>query len=57
MSSRQREYLGVGQFLGSSAGMLHFVGVTPEAPSVEAALGGRGPEEKIIFGRIEFLVG
>ena len=51
MSSRQLEYLGVGQILGSSAVMLHVVGVTPEAPSLEVALGGRSPEETFVFGK------
>jgi len=30
--------------------MFHFVGVTPEAPSLEAALGGRAPVERIVIG-------
>ena len=31
-------------------GMFHFVGVTPEAPSLEAALGGRRADEELVFG-------
>jgi len=29
--------------------MFHYVGVTPEAPSLEAALGGREPAERIVI--------
>ncbi|MGE0873550.1 MAG: aconitase X [Burkholderiales bacterium] len=32
-----------------SMGMFHFVGVTPEAPSVEAAMGGKAPAERIVI--------
>jgi hypothetical protein len=31
-------------------GMFHFVGVTPEAPTLEAALGGRPPRERLAIG-------
>lgn len=36
-----------------SMGMFHFVGVTPEAPSVEAALGDKPPSERIVIGDAE----
>ncbi len=41
--------------LGVSAGipMFHAVGITPEAPTVEAALGGKNPEMTIAVGKKE----
>jgi hypothetical protein len=39
-----------GHVASSSASMFHIVGVTPEAPTLEAALGGTKPEEKLIAG-------
>ena len=33
--------------------LCHLVGITPEAPTVEAAFGGRRPEDKITVGRRE----
>jgi predicted aconitase len=53
ISSRQVEYMGVGQVLAGSLGMLHIVGVTPESPTMEDALGRREPEEKFVFGKKE----
>jgi predicted aconitase len=37
----------------SGMSMFHIVGVTPEAPTVEAAFGGRKPEAKFTFGKKE----
>ena len=37
----------------SGMSMFHMVGITPEAPTVEAALGGRKPVEKFTFGKNE----
>ena len=53
MSITQLKYLCAP--LGVSAGipMFHAVGITPEAPTVEAALGGRKPEMSIEVGRKE----
>lgn len=53
MSITQLKYLCAP--LGVSAGipMFHAVGITPEAPTVEAALGGRKPEMTIAVGRKE----
>jgi len=53
MSSRQAEYLGVGQVLVGAVGMFHVVGVTPEASTIEEAFGGREPKEKLVFGKTE----
>jgi len=41
------KHLGAALASYGSMGMFHFVGVTPEAPSVEAALGGRKPTETL----------
>ncbi len=50
-SPRADELKHLGAALASygSMGMFHFVGVTPEAPSVEAALGGLAPTEQIVI--------
>jgi predicted aconitase len=44
-----------GAAAASSGGveMYHIVGVTPEAPSLEATLGGRGPRETLRYGKAE----
>jgi predicted aconitase len=44
------KHLGAALASYGSMGMFHFVGVTPEAPSVESAMGGRGPKEEIRIG-------
>jgi predicted aconitase len=41
------KHLGAALASYGSMGMFHFVGVTPEAPSLEAALGGRAPAERL----------
>lgn len=41
------KHLGAALASYGSMGMFHFVGVTPEAPSVEAALAGRAPKERL----------
>jgi predicted aconitase len=41
------KHLGAALASYGSMGMFHFVGVTPEAPSVEAALGGRKAPERV----------
>jgi predicted aconitase len=43
------KHLGAALASYGSMGMFHFVGVTPEAPSLEAALGGRAPAERIVI--------
>jgi len=50
-SPRADELKHLGAALASygSMGMFHFVGVTPEAPTLEAALGGRKPAERIVI--------
>nr|MDO8075861.1 aconitase X catalytic domain-containing protein [Candidatus Freyarchaeota archaeon] len=41
------------QIAHSSSTMFHIVGVTPEAPTLEAAFGGDKPEDKITIGKEE----
>jgi predicted aconitase len=41
------KHLGAALASYGSMGMFHFVGVTPEAPSIEVALGGREPRERV----------
>jgi len=53
MTCRAAEYLGVGPLVRGSVGMFHVLGVTPEAPTLEAAFGSRRPEEKFVFGKKE----
>ena len=53
MSCRQAEYMGVAQALAGAIGMFHVVGVTPEAATMEAAFGGKEPEDKLVFGKKE----
>lgn len=43
------KHLGAALASYGSMGMFHFVGVTPEAPSLEAALGGNSPAERIVI--------
>ncbi len=43
----QLKALGAGTASSGSVGLFHAVGVTPEAPTLEAALGGRGPDREI----------
>jgi predicted aconitase len=42
------KHLGAALASYGSMGMFHFVGVTPEAPSIEAAMGGKKPSERIV---------
>lgn len=53
MTYRAVEYMSVGPIIGGSVGMFHVVGVTPEAPTLEAAFGGRRLEKKFVFGKRE----
>jgi predicted aconitase len=48
--SDELKHLGAALASYGSMGMFHFVGATPEAPSVEAALGGRTPAESMSIG-------
>jgi predicted aconitase len=41
------KHLGAALASYGSMGMFHFVGVTPEAPSIEAAMSGRTPSERL----------
>ena len=43
------KHLGAALASYGSMGMFHFVGVTPEAPSLEAALGAREPAERLVI--------
>jgi len=47
------KYMCASQIYNSAAGMFHIVGVTPEASTLEAAFGGRKPEEVLVFGKKE----
>ncbi|MBA3505327.1 MAG: aconitase X catalytic domain-containing protein [Betaproteobacteria bacterium] len=49
-SADELKHLGAALASYGSMAMFHFVGVTPEAPSLEAALGGRAPVERIVIG-------
>jgi hypothetical protein len=48
-SGDELKHLGAALASYGSMGMFHFVGVTPEAPSIEAALGGKAPAERIVI--------
>jgi len=50
-SADELKHLGAALASYGSMGMFHFVGVTPEAPSIEAALGGRMDVEKIVLSQ------
>jgi predicted aconitase len=43
------KHLGAALASYGSMGMFHFVGATPEAPTLEAALGGRAPAERVVI--------
>ena len=47
------KHLGAALASYGSMGMFHFVGATPEAPTLEAALGGRTPAERMVLGDAE----
>lgn len=47
------KYMCASQIYNCAAGMFHIVGVTPEAPTLEAAFGGRKPEEVFTFSTKE----
>ena len=47
------KHLGAALASYGSMAMFHFVGVTPEAPTVEAALGGRTPSEPMTIGQAD----
>jgi predicted aconitase len=47
------KYMCASQIYNSAAGMFHIVGVTPEASTLDAAFGGKKPEEVFLFGERE----
>ncbi len=47
------KHLGAALASYGSMGMFHFVGVTPEAPTVEAALGGKAPAERVVIANAD----
>ncbi len=47
------KHLGAALASYGSMGMFHMVGVTPEAPSIEAALGGNTPTDRMTIGDAE----
>lgn len=50
-SLRKLKHFGAASATSGGVEMYHLVGMTPEAPTVEAALGGRAPKEHLTFGR------
>ncbi len=48
-SADELKHLGAALASYGSMGMFHFVGVTPEAPTIEAALGGSAPRERVVI--------
>jgi predicted aconitase len=52
-SSDELKHLGAALASYGSMGMFHMVGVTPEAPSVEAALGGNVPHSEMTIGNAD----
>ncbi len=53
MRSSHAKYMCASQIYNSAAGMFHIIGVTPEASTLDAAFGGRRPEEIFTFGKKE----
>ena len=53
MGPSHTKYMCASQIYNSAAGMFHIVGVTPEAPTLDAAFGGKRPEEKYVYGKRE----
>jgi len=53
MRPSHAKYMCASQIYNSAAGMFHIVGVTPEASTLEAAFGGKKPEEILVFGKKE----
>jgi hypothetical protein len=47
------KHLGAALASYGSMGMFHFVGATPEAPTLEAALGGRPPAERLVITDVD----
>ena len=52
-SADELKHLGAALASYGSMGMFHFVGVTPEAPSIDAALGRRKPRERLRISQAE----
>jgi predicted aconitase len=53
MRPSHAKYMCASQIYNSAAGMFHIIGVTPEASTLDAAFGGKKPEEIFIFGKNE----
>jgi hypothetical protein len=53
MGSGHAKYMCASQIYQSPPGIFHIVGVTPEAPTIEAAFAGRMPRRRFLFGRKE----
>jgi predicted aconitase len=47
------KHLGAAAASSGGVEMYHIPGVTPEAPTLEAALGGKAPRERLVFGAAE----
>jgi predicted aconitase len=50
---RKAKHFGAAAATSGGVEMYHLVGMTPEAPTLDAALGGKQPQETIRFGRAE----
>jgi predicted aconitase len=53
MGPSHAKYMCASQIYNSASGMFHIIGVTPEAATIDAAFGGKAPEEKYIYGKKE----
>jgi len=53
MTETDLKYLCVPFAVSAGISMIHIVGVTPEAPTVKEAFGGKEPKEKIFIGKKE----
>jgi hypothetical protein len=51
MTPAHAKYMCTPQILHSCAAMFHILGVTPEAPTLEATFGGKKPEDRFIIGK------
>lgn len=53
---KMAKHFGAAAATSGGVELYHLVGMTPEAPTLEAALGGKQPEEEIRFGKAEMQV-
>jgi hypothetical protein len=53
MSEAELKYFTISHLVGGAVAIVHIVGVTPEAPTLEMAFCSQKPEERIVVGRKE----